>query len=513
MRTPTYLLILGMLALACHSCSEDPISPNLEVAIQGFVFAQDTEDRLANCRVTIINTFDVTQTDSSGVFSFDSLQFQENYTLRFEKTGYEDQTISVRFSIDGASLREIEVPLELDRTNNASPETPALVMPESQATDQTTSLTFRWTSSTADIGDDLQYQLYLYSDQNPTGTTYVTTDTFLAISELSFDTRYFWQVAADDQVNEPTTSALFSFRTEPFPNLRVHFVREDPANGNFVIYAGETPDVGVVNQEDSLASFALTDGQRSCWRPHLNVVANRIAYLSFVGAEAHIFTMNRDGSNPQQVTSLRSVSSFNLLEVNYAWSPNGGAIVYPHDDKLFVINENGAGLREFATADNGFSFAEVSWSSQGLIAARMQRADRYQSKIVMYNEEGVAVDTLLDAVSRGRWIGGPVLSEGADFALFTEDRDNQQYIDELPRRAWILQDGFADTIRQVNTEVIPPNTSDLMPALPPGGEIVMFVNRPSNNASTGDIYIMEVSNVTGETRSLTFANATMPDWQ
>jgi len=513
MRTPNYLLLLGMLVIACHSCSEDPISPNLEVSIQGVVSDQDTDERLPNCRVTIINTFDVTQTDSSGVFSFDSLQFQENYTLQFEKTGYEDQTISVRFSIDGASLREIEVPLELDRTINAPPESPSLVEPENQADEQSTTMTFRWTSSTEDVGDDLQYQLYLYSGENPRGTVFVTTDTFLVVSDLSFDTRYFWQVAADDQVNEPTTSALFSFKTESFPDFRVHFVRTDPDNGNFVIYAGETPDLGVVNQEDSLATFALTDGQRSCWRPHLNVLANRIAYLSFVGAEAHIFTMNRDGSDPRQVTSLRSVSSFNLLEVNYAWSPNGGAFMYPHDDKLMVINENGTGLREFATADPGFSFAEVSWSNQGLIAARMQRANRYQSKIVLYNEDGMAVDTLLDAQDRGRWVGGPVLSEGADFLLFTEDRDAQQFPDELPRRAWILQDRFDGNIRQVNTEAIPPNTSDLMPALPPGGEIVMFVSRPSNNATIGDIYVMEVSNITGETRSLTYSNATMPDWQ
>ncbi len=513
MRTPIYLLLLGMLAIACHSCSEDPISPNLEVAIEGVVFDQDTDERLADCRVTIINTFDVTQTDSSGIFTFDSLQFQENYTLQFQKTGYEDQTISIRFSIDGASLREVEVPLELDRTNNDSPETPSLIEPENQAENQATTVSFRWTSSPADIGDDLHYQLSLYSEDNPTGTTYVTSDTFLVVSDLSFDTRYFWQVAADDQVNEPTTSPLFSFRTEPFPDFRVHFVREDPGTGNLVVYAGETPELGIVNQQDSLSTFALTDPQRSCWRPHLNVLANRIAYLTFVGTEAHIFTMDRDGSNPRQVTSLRSVSSYNLLEVNFAWSPNGGAFMYPHNDKLMVINENGTGLSEFASADTGYSFAEVSWSDQGLIAARMQRADRYQSKIVMYNEQGIAVDTLLDAEARGRWIGGPVLSEGADFALITEDRDAQQYPDERPRRAWILQDAFDGTIRQVNTEVIPPNTSDLMPTIPPGGEIVMFVNRPSNNASLGGIYLMEISNITGETRSLAFPNATMPDWQ
>jgi len=513
MRTPVYLMLLAFLTALCHSCSEDPISPNLEVSVQGIVFDQDTEEGIANCRVTVINTFDVTQTDSSGAFSFDSLQFQENYTLQFQKTGYEDQTISVRFAIDGASLREIEIPLELNQDLNESPEIPELVEPENQADDQSTAMTFRWTSSTADIGDDLQYQLFLYSDQNPTGSTYVTTDTFLEVSGLSFDTRYFWQVAADDQVNEPSTSTLFSFRTEAFPNLRVHFVREHPDNGNFVVFAGETPDLGVVNQEDSLASYALTDGDRSCWRPHLNVLADRIAYLSFVGAEAHIFTMNRDGSDARQVTNQRSVSSYNLLEVNYAWSPNGGAFMYPHDDKLMVINENGTGLREFATAADGYSFAEVSWSSQGLIAARMQRADRYQSKMVVYDENGILVDTLLDTTQQERWVGGPVLSEGADFALYTEDRDTRQYADERPRRAWILQDAFDDNVRQINPEIIPPNTSDLMPTLPPGGELVMFVNRPSNNATIGDVYIMEVSNITGETRSLTFSNATMPDWQ
>ncbi|NRB65117.1 MAG: hypothetical protein HRU40_19225, partial [Saprospiraceae bacterium] len=168
-----------------------------------------------------------------------------------------------------------------------------------------------------------------------------------------------------------------------------------------------------------------------------------------------------------------------------------------------------------AVADAGFFFTEVDWSNNGLIAARMQTADRYVSKIVLYQENGSLIDTLLDSEDRQRWIGGPVLSEEGDFVYFSEDREEEQFPDERPRRSWLLRiDLNTGSIEQVNEEVIGPNTSDFMPTLPPGGELIMFENRVSNNARLGDLYIMEVqSNRVEDTRKVVFRNASMPDWQ
>lgn len=494
-------------------CTEDPITPNTEVTIRGRVFDQVTEMPLADSRVTLINTFDVVQTDTAGVFSFDSLRFQETYSLRIEKAGYIDQTLTVNFSLDGTSFRDIEIPMDIDQDINNEPETPRLITPEQQAQKVPITITFRWSGATVDQGDNLSYTLFLYTENDPVGSTFETTDTFLRVDDLQYDTRYFWQVSANDQINEPSTSLLSSFQTIPFPNFRVHFVKEDPVTGNFVIHAGETPRLDIENLADSLFSVPLTSPDRNCWRPHLNIAANRIAYISFVGADAHLFTMNRDGSDHHQVTSTRAVNTLNLLEANYAWSPNGGQFIYPHKDKLMVINENGTGLREFATADLGYFFTEVDWANQGVIAARMQRANRYQSKIVLYREDGTLIDTLLNGSNRGRWMGGPVLAEGANFLLFTEDRDEEQFPDELPRRSWILRSSLNGEISTVNAEDIPLNTNDLYPMVPPGGEIVIFVNRPSNNSELGDITIMQVNSLAVEGRAIAYPNATMPDWR
>ena len=507
------ILIVGLSGLV-FSCSEDPITPNQELAISGTVYDEDTDSALRDCRVTIISTFVFVKTDSLGRFAFDSLDFRENYSLRIEKSGYEDQIITLSFTPDGISERDIEVRLSLDRANNNEPELPTLIFPISNASEVMVNPIFRWTAATMDEGDDIRYRLNIYSNDNPAGRTFETMDTFFEVTNLAYSTRYFWQVEADDQINSPSTSSLGTFVTLDFPEYRVHFVRVDEQTGNFVVFAGETPNLLDQSIVDSLAVVQLTDASVSSWRPHLNTAAKKVAFLSFVGAETHLFTMDQDGSNITQVTNNKPVTSLNLLEVNYAWSPNGGALVYPHKDKIYRINENGTGLTALAIADTGFFFTEVDWSNNGLIAARMQTADRYTSKIVLYQEDGSIINTLVDGKSRQKWIGGPVLSKEGDFVYFSEDREDEQFPDELPRRSWILRTNLMGAVERVNDEPIDANTSDLMPTLPAGGELIMFENRASNHADLGDIYAMEVR-LNGEdvTRMVVFRNATMPDWQ
>lgn len=508
------LCILFVLIVGLSGCTEDPITPTGNVRITGEVYDQATSVPIADARVTILNTSEFTRTDSVGEFVFDSLTFRETYSLDVEAEGYLDESILVSFELNGTSNREVEIPLEEDITFNALPSVPELVFPVTDATGVPVEVTLRWRNNTDAADEDLRYTVTLASANQDLEFIAETSDTFLVVDDLEYGTTYFWQITADDQANQPVTSSLQRFRTGPFPDYRIHFVRRNTSTGNLVIFAGERPDLETGFTPDSLAAVALTDSSLNCWRPKLNLAANRIAYLSFVGTDIHIFTMNRDGTNPQQVTSTRPVSSFNALEINYAWSPNGGQFIYPHKDKLYIINENGTGLREFATADLGYFFAEVDWSGQGFIAARMQRADRYQSKILLFRENGTLLDTLVDGEVRQRWIGGLSLSEGGEFALFSEDRNSEQFTDELPRRAQVFQTSLNSGITTVNNEDIPANTNDLYPIAPPGGELVMFVNRPSDNSSLGSVYIMEINaNTQNQSRRLVFPNATMPDWR
>jgi len=495
------------------SCSEDPITPTMLVGITGQVFEQESGTPVEGARVTVLNNSDFTRTDSLGQFKFDSLSFLETYSLEVEAQGFLDESILVSFTINGPSTRDVEIPLEIDVAFNQLPSVPELLFPETSASDIVITPVLRWKSN-EDVDDDLEYEVILYDENQSESRSFITKDTSLQIGGLNYDRRYFWQVIANDQVNQSVASRLRSFRTQSFPSYRIHFVRQNEITGNLVVFAGEEPVLRTNTNVDSLETLPLTDSTLNCWRPHLNVPANRVSYLSFIGTEAHIFTMERDGGDVRQVTSSRPINTFNLLEANYSWSPNGGRFIYPSKDELLVINENGTGLELFATADVGYFFTEVDWSNRGFIAARMQTANRYNSKIVVYREDGSVVDTILDTSNNPRWIGGPVLSESSDFVLYTEDRANEIFPDELPRRARILISDYNGNVDIVNRQEVPPNTSDLMPALPPGGEIVMFVNRPSNNVRIGDIFIMENSTAnTNDTRTLAFPNATMPDWQ
>ncbi|MCB0637908.1 MAG: carboxypeptidase regulatory-like domain-containing protein [Lewinella sp.] len=506
------ILFLSLASLFLSGCFEEALDPTLPVNIQGKVFDEITEAPVNEARITVVSTSDFTETDTTGFFRFDSLDFKASYALRIEKNGYRDQTISVTFSADGPVTRVVEVLLEDDPEENEPPAQPVLLVPAGDTLVSVTP-TLRWSAPDSDADDELAFEVLLFDEINPDGATYVTTDTFLTLPLLQFDRRYYWQVIADDGVNDPVASLIGTFRTERLPDLRVHFVREDDATGNLVIYAGESPTLDA--NPDSLVAYPLTDPANSTWRPHLNLASQRVAYLAFSGPEVHLFSMKRDGTDARQITSSKPVSSFNLLEINYSWSPNGGQLIYPNEDKLYLINENGSGLTPFATAPLGYFFVEVDWSEQDLIAARMQRADRYESEIVVFDLDGTHLNTVVTSQDPSVWRSGPVLAEGSGSVIFAEDRLAEQFPDELPRRTWLVQKPTLDNEGPypLNNAPIPLNSNDLFPCIPPGGEIVIFVNRPTNNSSLGDIYLMEIDGTGTDTRVLAYRNATMPDWQ
>ncbi len=102
----------------------------------------------------------------------------------------------------------------------------------------------------------LTYSLEILNDLNSEILEFSNiSDTTYTVSGLQYGIKYFWQVSASDDINEPHLSEIFTFETLPFPNNRFFFVRK--INGNNVIFSGD--DEGNETQ--------LTSENSNSWRP------------------------------------------------------------------------------------------------------------------------------------------------------------------------------------------------------------------------------------------------------
>ena len=206
--------------------------------------------------------------------------------------------------------------MELETANNRPPNTPILITPEDNAIDQEVEVELVWSGSDDD-GDVLTYSLEVLNDQNSEVLEFTNlTDTTYTVSGLEYGTKYFWQVSASDNINEPTLSDIFAFETLPFPNHRHFYVRK--VNGNNVIFSSDLDGTEI----------QLTSENANSWRPRKASLVNKIAFLSTNGGETHVYTMNLDGSEIQQVTNTVPVNGFNLEEMDIAWSANDSRIMY-----------------------------------------------------------------------------------------------------------------------------------------------------------------------------------------
>ena len=116
--------------------------------------------------------------------------------------------------------------LDVSTANNKAPEIPILTAPLDNVTKQLISTKLTWTAKDIDK-DPLTYTVTLKNATSDAVTTFADLKTAtLDLTNLSYNTKYFWQVSVSDGINKPVNSVTFSFTTLPFPNVRYLFVKK-----------------------------------------------------------------------------------------------------------------------------------------------------------------------------------------------------------------------------------------------------------------------------------------------
>ena len=485
------------------SCSEDTVDLVGVGTVTGRVVEANSFDPIENAKITLSPSNNTVFSDADGYFTFTDTEAGD-YSVSATKEGYlttfEPATVTAGLEVNVIFEMEDETAL------NRPPSTPILVTPVDGSVEQELSVQLIWESTDPDE-DDITYRLEIKNDYNNDIIKIESIiDTTYVISDLRYGTKYFWQIAATDDINDEVLSAVSSFKTKVDPENRYFYVKKG-SNSNNIIYSSN------YNEDNSEAEneVQLTTSDKNSWRPRKNQTANLIAFLRTFNNETHLFTMHQDGSNVKQVTSAVSVASNNLNDVDYSWSSNGDRFIYAHFNKLYVINKDGSGLQQIYQTTDGSYIAECDWSNdESVIALKTNDISGYNISIFTIDMAGTTLKSVLSGVTGAA--GGLNISIDKKLLLYTydvsgfENASNRQ----LDTRVFIYNlETSVLTDLSVNNKAA--GTNDLDPRFSPNEAEVIFVNTSNDGVSLKSIYKMTVDN--GNDRTLLFSNAFMPDWE
>ena len=472
MKTKFIYISLSLLLFLFVNCSEDKISLSGEGTITGIVVTLGDNIPLENVKVSTNPSTSIVFTDAEGNFIIENVPV-EDYSVQAEKVDYLTQFEGITMT-DGATINVI-FEMDVETANNRPPDAPVLITPEDNAIDQEIEVELIWSGSDPD-DDDLTY----------------------TVSGLQYGLKYFWQVSASDDINEPTYSDVFTFETLPFPSNRHFFVRK--INGNNVIFSGD----------DDGNEIQLTSSNSNSWRPRKANNLNKIAFLRTNGGVTHIYTMNLDGSDVVQVTNAVPVNGFNPEELDFSFRGNDTHILYPSFDKLYQIATSGASLLEIHQTLDGNFISEVDWNQQtSRIALKTNNSVGYNVSIYTINTSGVIQDMVLDNVNGAA--GGLDYSFDGTKLLYTYDvsgNENTEYR-QLDTNMFIYD---LNTMTAENLSTGKDlGTNDLDARFSPSEAQVIFVNTSNDGVSQNDIYKIQID--VALYREVYIEDAKMPDWK
>ncbi|MGV6845378.1 MAG: carboxypeptidase regulatory-like domain-containing protein [Lutibacter sp.] len=493
------LFFIGFLT----NCSESTVDFVQYGTLTGRVVKSNSYEPIENAKVTINPTNNAVFSDADGYFTMTDVEVGD-YSVGASKEGYlanfqpatvaADQTVNVIFEMDD------------DNSLNRPPLTPTLITPTDGSENQELSVELVWSSSDPDE-DTITYGLELKNDLNDDVISVANlTDTTYVVSNLKYGAKYFWQVSATDSINDAVLSEVSVFKTKADPQNRYFYVQKN-ANGNNVIYSASYSVANTAPEN----IVQLTSESQNSWRPRKNMASDLIAFLKTYNNETHLFTMNQDGSNEQQVTSAVSVATANLNEVDYAWSSNGNYLLYPHYDKLYKINKDGSGLQMVYQTTDGSYITECDWSHDGsMIALKTNDISGYNVAIYTIDMNGNVTNNVLSGVSGAA--GGLNISVDNKLLIYTYDVSGYENADNRQLQSHIFKYEFAtSTATDLSDGNITSGTNDLDPRLSPNEANVIFVNTSNDGISTKSILTLDIGD--GSNRTTLFTDAFMPDWE
>jgi len=486
------------------NCSEETIDLVGLGTIAGRVVEAGSFNPIENAKITISPTNNTVFSDADGYFIFEEVEAGD-YSVSVIKedylTSFEPATVTKGLTVNVIFEMEDETAL------NRPPSTPVLISPVDGIEEQELSVKLVWSSKDPEA-DPITYRLEIKNnDNNDIIKVESIRDTSYVVSNLKYSTKYFWQIAATDSINSEVLSLVSTFKTRLNPDNDYFYVRK-ASNGNNGIYSANYNEV-VSNSENEIQ---LTGENQNSWRPRKNQAANLIAFLRTSNNETHLFTMKPDGSNIFKVTSAVSVAGFNFNEIDFSWSSNGEKLLYPHYDKLYVINKDGSGLQQIFKTPDGSFITECDWSHDGsMIALKTNDVTGYKASIYTINMSGNLIKTILSGVNGA--VGGLNISIDNKHLVYTHDvsKFESQNYRQLDTHVFLYNfnlNSFTDL--SINK---PAGTLDLDPRFSPNEAAVIFVNTSNDGVSIKSIYKKAILNIDNNNRIQLFTNATMPDWE
>lgn len=506
MKNNYYLILFLLLLVGLWGCTEElAVEPLQYGSVSGQVLNKKDGKAVKKAAIRLNPSGRTVQTDTTGRFRFDTV-LAGKYTLQASKETFRDELTTVEVGSNYGTATVLYMVNE-----NPPPTEPLLVSPVNGASAVATKTVLTW-KSTDPAKDPLTYDVVITREGSttPTQTVLGITADSLTLNNLAYGTTYYWQVTASDGVNA-VTGKMGSFRTGTFPDVAYAFARK--VEGRYQIFVAT----------DGTNAIQLTQSG-SNWRPITSPNRKQIAFMSNTETDLHLFVMNVDGSNLRRATTI-PVAGLTPSDLSFCWSPDGTQLLYPANNKLYVVQADGSGngSRPIVQAPVGRAFAGCDWTAQGdRIIARTTGMSSYDNRLMIMSSQGKDTTTIFSKTSYR--IGNPVFSVSGDKALFSYDSFTFQ--NEQGRQlnaiigfisvALTAPKGLRDpqpvaatgtgTAKQVGT-------NDLDPRLSPNGAKIIFTN--VSNTGTGESTVMTVDfdGQSGQNRTVLIKGAEMPYWR
>ncbi|MEJ8757426.1 carboxypeptidase regulatory-like domain-containing protein [Pontibacter sp. H259] len=492
------LVLFFSLLTLFTACNEDTIAPTGEGEINGVIRNAETNMPMAGVSVSTSPASTVVITDEEGKFRLAGIA-GGNYSVTAKKAGYKNESLAI--AVKNERNTEVIIMMYAEGTTTNVPAQPTNPVPAENALNRTVVDTLKWSRPVFKTGEDslFTYDVYLYESSSPFKQLIKenTPDTSVVVSNLKYNTTYFWQVIVKNKSGKVTNGPVWSFSTQAMPMARFVFARQ--VNGNMDIYSSDGTAGNV---------FRLTDGFSREWWPVISPNRDKIAYASNMGIEPHIYTMDRDGFNKRQLTTIPVVGYHNQ-GIGFTWSPDGGQLLYANYDNLYRIDRNGTGLKLIAKAPVNRHFRMIDWTASGdKIVVQTIGSNINDSEIYIMNADGTNM-TLLVGNLPGR-VESPSFSINGSQVLYSRDMDGFENTAGRQLNAHIILRNLATGDEVDLSASKPAGTNDIHPRFSPDGAKVIFVNEPNDGQGPSTVWMMDIS---GGSRVQLFADATMPDWK
>lgn len=491
LRSFTILLSVAAVFIFTH-CKEDTIEPVLIGSISGQVFDQENSLPVQNASITTSPPSSAILTDVNGKFLIENCTVG-NYTITVVKNGYEKGIVTISV----AEERQTKAVIFLQKETGVLPQKPKNPIPNSAAVDQPVSLVLSWSSDK--INKTTKFDVYLHKSNAPQTEPLIKdyTDTTITVENLDFKTTYYWQVVSRDSAGNEVFSEVWNFTTIDFPDNPIYY--SSNINNNLEIVSS-----------DSLGNtkIQLTNSPNKEWWIRINKWRNKLAFVSDINSDNHIFLSDINGKNAVRITTL-PVTGYHNNGIGFCWSSNGEYLLYSHYDKLFRIRYDGTELAQIAAAPAGRHFRECAWSVSGnQIAVITIGSNVFDSEIYLMNSDGSGMKLLIDNLPG--CLGGLDFSIDGRKILFTHDVSGNESPDGRQLDSHIKLFGIEDSTIEDISASKNAGTNDLFPQFSPDGAKIIFANVPNDYSQLPSIWIMDFD---GDFRKKLFDNGTMPDWK